>query len=175
MFSLTNYVNSHRDSFHFHNFLHYSVYCFTAGTSLIFLHHPHCLLHNMTLTEYFWNDEMNKLTNKCIHVHKYLPWLNTSTISIFSFPFYYWYPPSLGWVRVFSDGFHFSVFLAANVDHMTKFEPLLSDQKDVLIFPNWGQTTWVSTLFLWTGPLTWLWVISKHAEGDKNSERWQEH
>lgn len=91
----------------------------------------------------------------------------------FLFPFYYWYSPSLGWVCVFSDGFHFSVFLAANVDHMTKFEPLLSDQKDVLIFPNWGQTTWVSTLFLWTGPLTWLWVSSKHAEGDKNSERWQ--
>lgn len=84
MFSLTNYVDSHHRHFIFTIFST-TVYSFMAGTSLIFLHHPQCLLHNMTLTEYFWSDEMNKLTNKCMHVYKYLPWLNTSAISIFSF------------------------------------------------------------------------------------------
>lgn len=87
MFSLTNYVNSHQRLISFSQFSPLQCILLHSWDKFNFLHHPHCLLHNMTLTEYFWNDEMNKLTNKCIHVHKYLPWLNTSTISIFSFPF----------------------------------------------------------------------------------------
>ena len=111
--------------------------------------------------------------NACIQVLTMVK--HISYFHFLFFPFYYWYPPSLGWVHVFSDGFHFSVFLAANIDHMTKFEPLLSGQKRCFNISKLRTNYFgfYSFLFLSTGPLTWLWVNSQHAEGDKNSEIWQ--